>query len=104
VVYPCAGESAEIAGTASYVNASVEVDVALVPPGVVTVTMIAPVPCAGDLQVIVVALTTTILPQATDPNLTVAPETKPLPVIVTGVPPATGPTAGLTRATVGTGQ
>jgi len=39
---------------------------------------------------------------ATVPNLTVEPEVNPVPVMVTTVPPATGPAVGLTAVTVGT--
>ena len=74
---------------------------ALVPPGVVTVTSTVPVP-AGEVAVIWVALTTLNNPAALPPNLTaVAPE-KLVPVMVTLVPPAGGPLFGVTLVTVGT--
>jgi hypothetical protein len=41
---------------------------------------------------------------AVPPKLTVAPVTKPVPVIVTRVPPAVGPAAGLRDVTVGAGD
>jgi hypothetical protein len=41
-----------------------------------------------------VALTTVTLVAATPPIVTVAPLTKPVPVIVTGVPPPIGPEFG----------
>ena len=45
---------------------------------------------------------TTVTPvAAADPNLTVSPDTNPVPVIVTPVLPAVGPLAGLTADTVG---
>ena len=50
----------------------------------------------------VVLLTTTTLVAAADPNVTVAPAAKSIPVIVTAVPPATGPALGLTPVTKGT--
>jgi hypothetical protein len=48
-----------------------------------------------------VALTTTTLVAAAVPNVTVAPATKFVPVMVTAVPPAVGPLFGLTLVTVG---
>ena len=50
---------------------------------------------------IVVLLTTTTLVAAAPPNVTVAPATKFVPVIVTAVPPAVDPLFGLTLLTVG---
>jgi hypothetical protein len=49
------------------------------------------------------ALTKFTLVAAVPPKLTVAPGTKPLPLIVTVVPPATGPLVGPRLVTVGTG-
>jgi hypothetical protein len=57
----------------------------------VTVTVRAPALPAGVVAVIDVPLTTTTLVAAVDPNFTVAPEAKFVPVIVTAVPPAAGP-------------
>ena len=48
-----------------------------------------------------VALTTTTFVAAALPNVTVAPEAKFVPVIVTAVPPAIGPLFGLILVTVG---
>jgi hypothetical protein len=48
-----------------------------------------------------VLLTTTAFVAAVLPNVTVAPEAKFVPVIVTAVPPATTPLFGDTRLTVG---
>src|SRR5262249_52427134 len=56
---------------------------------------------AGEVQVMVVAFMTTTLVAALPPKETVAPATKPVPVIVTAVPPAAGPLLGLTDVTVG---
>ena len=67
----------------------------------VTVTVTAPALPAGVVAVIVVLLTTTTLVAAAAPNVTVAPAAKFVPVIVTAVPPATGPLLGLTLVTVG---
>ena len=71
-----------------------------VPPGVVTVTLSVPEPL-GEVTVIdVPELTTTDVP-AVPPKLTVEPVTKPVPVMVTEVPPAVGPAVGLMDVTVG---
>jgi hypothetical protein len=67
----------------------------------VTVTVIAPALPAGVVAVIVVLLTTTTLVAAVLPNVTAAPVAKFVPVIVTAVPPATGPPLGDTLLTVG---
>ena len=48
-----------------------------------------------------VLLTTTTLVAAAEPKVTDAPEAKLVPVMVTEVPPATGPLLGLTLVTVG---
>jgi hypothetical protein len=48
-----------------------------------------------------VLLTTTTLVAAADPNVTVAPDTKFVPVMVTAVPPVVGPLLGDTLVTVG---
>ena len=50
---------------------------------------------------IVVLFVTTTFVAAVPPNVTVAPEAKFVPVIVTAVPPATGPALGDTPVTVG---
>jgi hypothetical protein len=60
-----------------------------------------PVPL-GTVAVSVVELTTLTLVAETAPNLTVAPATKPAPLIVTALPPEAGPLAGVTAETVGT--
>lgn len=72
------------------------------PPGVATTTSATLAARTPVVTVIVVALTTTTLVAATPPMVTVAPAPKPVPVIVTGVPPATGPPEGATLDTVGT--
>ena len=66
----------------------------------VTVTALA-VP-AGVVAVIVVLFTTTTFAAAALPKVTVAPEAKFVPVIVTAVPPAVDPLFGLTLFTVST--
>jgi hypothetical protein len=72
-------------------------------PLTVTVTVTAPALPAGVVAVIVVAFTTVTPVAAAPPNVTVAPEAKFVPVIVTDVPPAVVPLFGLTLLTVGTG-
>jgi hypothetical protein len=67
----------------------------------VTVTVTAPAVPDGVVAVIDVLLTTTTLVAAVLPKVTVAPEAKFVPVMVTAVPPATGPVFGLTLLTVG---
>ena len=71
------------------------------PPGVVTVTSTTPAACAGAVDVIVVALTTLKPVAAVLPNLTAVAPVKFVPVIVTEVPPASGPDVGLSPDTVG---
>ena len=78
------------------------VPVVLVPPGVVTFTSTVPLP-AGLTAVICVALTSVGLLAATFPNFTWMGVVKPVPVIVTFVPPLTGPAVGSIFVTVGTG-
>ena len=53
----------------------------------VTTTVTAPVACAAVVAVIEVLLTTVTPTAAVPPRLTVAPLRKPVPVIVTAVPP-----------------
>ena len=77
--------------------------VAEVPPAPVTVTLTVPADSAGATAVIDVAELTVTLEAAVEPKLTVLPDTKPVPVIVTDVPPAVGPLVGLTTVTVGGG-
>ena len=75
---------------------------ALVPLGVVTVTSRMPEP-AGATAVIWVGLSTLKALAAVLPNSTsVAPE-KSVPVIVTVVPPASGPNVGPMPVTPGAG-
>jgi hypothetical protein len=67
------------------------------------VTMIPTVPAlsAGVTALICVELLTVTEVATTLPNATVAPAWKPMPVIVTDVPPVTGPELGETLLTVG---
>jgi len=70
-------------------------------PFTITVTVTAPALPAGVMAVILVLLTTATLVAAVLPNVTVAPEAKFVPVIVTAVPPEVEPLFGLTLLTVG---
>lgn len=70
----------------------------------VTVTSTDPELPAGAVQLMDVLLTTTTLVAGVVPNATVAPETKPVPDMVTVVPPTRGPAVGVRAVTVGTGR
>ena len=72
----------------------------LVPAGVVTLKSTVPDP-AGDVAVHDVAVGQLTFVPAVDPKLTVASLVKPVPMMVTGEPPVTGPAVGLTDVTVG---
>src|ERR1700722_1739324 len=76
-------------------------EVAEVPPGVVTVTSTVAVDSAGLTAVISVEETSTTLVAPVDPKSTSAGEVKLLPVIVTVLPPAVDPEVGLTVVTAG---
>jgi hypothetical protein len=76
-------------------------EVAEVPPGVVTVTSIVPVLPAGEVAVTEVALLTTTPVAALAPKWTAVAPVREVPVMVTLVPPATGPAPGATFVTVG---
>ena len=69
----------------------------------VTTTLTAPAACAAVVAVIEVLLTTVTPVAAVPPRLTVAPARKPVPVIVTEVPPAAGPVLGVIEVIVGAG-
>jgi hypothetical protein len=75
---------------------------ALVPAGVVTVTSTVPMAvAAGAVAVIVVSLTTVKDAAAVEPKLTAVAPRKSVPVMVTRVPPTSGPLVGLTAVTTG---
>jgi hypothetical protein len=77
---------------------------ALVPPGVVTLTSALPAARAGAVAVIVVGLTTVYPVAFVPPNRTAAAPESPakfVPVIVTIVPPVVGPKVGLSAVIVG---
>ena len=73
------------------------------PSVLVTTTLTVPAACAGVVAVIEVLLTTVMLVAAVPPNVTVAPNRNPVPVIVIAVPPAVVPEVGEIVATVGAG-
>ena len=69
------------------------------PSPFVRTTSTTPDACGGVVQVIVVALTTVTAVAAMPPNVTPSdpPLTKPLPVMVTAVPPEPGPDSARAR-------
>jgi hypothetical protein len=67
----------------------------------VTVTSTVPADSAGEVAVIWVPDTTVNVVAERSPNDTAVAPVNPVPVIVTEVPPATGPALGLTPVTVG---
>ena len=66
----------------------------------VTVTFTEPVGWAGVFAVILMELTTTTFVAAVPPKVTLAPLAKPVPLMVTAVPPAAMPLAGLIEFTI----
>src|ERR1700744_2733489 len=96
---PLAGLADVTVGTPAYVYTPVPVPL---PPGVVTTTFTAPAACAGVVAVMEVALVTVTDVAAVPPNVTAVAPVKFVPVMVTVVPPAIGPLAGLADVTVGT--
>jgi hypothetical protein len=99
VVGPLLGLTLLTVGAATYVNPLVRLPLCV--SGLVTTTFTAPAACAGVVAVIWLVLTTTTFVAVVPPNVTVAPVTKFVPVMVTAVPPAVGPLLGLTLVTVG---
>ena len=69
--------------------------------GLVTTTFLAPAEPAGVTAVIEAALPKVTPVADTPPIVTVAPVTKPVPAIVTAVPPAVEPKVGRILVTVG---
>jgi hypothetical protein len=69
----------------------------------VTTTSTTPDGCAAVVAVIDVPLTTVTPVAAVPPSFTIDPARKPVPVMVTGVPPLVGPEAGEIAVTVGAG-
>jgi hypothetical protein len=100
---PPDGLTAVTDGTGAYVKRS-PAAVGEVPPGVVTVRSTRPAAPAGAVAVICVVDSTVYELAGVEPNVTAVVPPKPVPVIVTTVPPATGPVDGLTPETVGIGK
>ena len=75
-------------------------EVADVPPEVVTDTFTVPLP-EGEVAVSDVGLLTLTSVAEVEPNSTVASLAKPVPVSLTDVPPVGRPVSGLTLVTVG---
>jgi hypothetical protein len=73
----------------------------LVPPVAVTSTLAVPAEWAGVTAVIDVDETTVTLVAAAPPIVTAVAPVKPVPVMVTGVPPAVVPELGEIALTVG---
>ena len=100
---PADGLTEVIVGIASKVNWSAE-EMADAPPGVVTVRSTVPAASEGDVTVHDVVEAQLTVDPVLEPNfalVTPAPATKPVPVTVTVVPPASGPTFGLMELTAG---
>ena len=76
-------------------------EVADVPLGVVTVISMVPATWAGAVAVICVALLTVNEVAAVPPKDTAVAPVKPVPVIITGVPPVIDPEVGETLVTTG---
>jgi hypothetical protein len=74
-----------------------------VPAGVVTTMSTVPVP-GGAVAVIDVEDCTVKLAASVAPNFTLVAPVRSVPAIVTVLPPAAGPSFGLTLDTVGTGS
>jgi hypothetical protein len=68
---------------------------ALVPLGVITLMSTMPLPAAGEIAVMLLAEFTVKLVAGVPPNSTAVAPVKPVPVMVTEVPPAVVPLAGL---------
>ena len=75
--------------------------VALVPELVVAVTSTSPAGPAGETTTISLEETTIGFGAETAPNLIAVAPVKPVPAMVTAVPPAGRPAPGLTAVTVG---
>ncbi|CAM3245137.1 hypothetical protein JANLI_04610 [Janthinobacterium lividum] len=99
---PAVGEMLVTVGAGIYVN-WLAAPVALVPPVAVTVTFTVPALPEGDVAVMVVALTTVTETPLLAPNFSAVTPVKPVPVMVTAVPPVAGPDAGDTPVMVGGG-
>jgi hypothetical protein len=97
---PLAGRTAVTPGRITYEN-RLACTVALVPSGVVTVIYTVPPAWGGAVTVMFVSEFTARLVAGVVPNLTAVAPVNLVPVIVTRVPPATGPLAGEIAVTPG---
>ena len=95
---PDTGDRLDTVGTLANVKPFANVPV---PPGVITTTSAAPADRTGVTAVIDVALTTVNEAAFVDPNRTAVAPVKPVPEIVTDVPPPVGPVPGEMDVTVG---
>ena len=73
------------------------------PPGVVTVTSIVPAVWAGAIALIEFDTLTVNAAAGVAPNDTAVALSRSVPLMVTEVPPVTGPESGLTAVTAGEG-
>lgn len=97
---PLVGEMLLTMGATTYVYRAL---VPLLPPVFVTVTLTVPAACPGVLHVIVVPPPPTVKPvTAVPPKVTPVAQVKLVPVIVTLVPPPSGPLETEMPVTVGT--
>jgi hypothetical protein len=101
VVGPDVGAMAVTTGTGAVSVNTSAATVELVPAGVVTEMLRAPAACAGAIAVICVPETTVNFVAATDPKRTLVAPVRPVPVMVTLVPPAVGPEDGAIAVIVG---
>src|SRR5689334_21250941 len=99
---PLLGSSPLTDGAPTNVNVSIAL-VALVPPGDVTVTSPLPADATGATAEIDWSSFTTKLAAPVPPKLTPLAAVKPVPTIVTTVPPDAGPMIGDTPRTRGEG-
>jgi hypothetical protein len=76
-------------------------EVAEVPPAVVTVISTVPADSAGEVAVKEVDELTVTAVAVTVPNITVAPDVKPVPAMDTEVPPEVRPLVGVMEVIVG---
>ena len=97
---PAVGETPVTAGAAVKVKWSA-LEGAVAPPGVVTTTSTVPADAPGLVADIDVALLTVKLLAAVLPKVTALAEVRLVPVMVTLVPPLSGPEVGETAVTVG---
>jgi hypothetical protein len=100
--YTIVGVRPVIVGAATYMNWSAA-EVADVPSGVVTVTSTGPGELAGLVVLIILSLTITTLVAEVFPKFTAFAPVKPVPVMITAVPPDVEPDTGVMPVIVGAG-